>query len=324
MKYKYLYWLLLFATLLVSCNNEGLAGFSPQNAYVAVITRTKRLFATSLDGTVTYPIHTNTEILTGFDITFDPTGERVLYAALSGSEVDVCIAEVLSGKRNCPVVTLPENTFSGFLSYLPNGQFVVAYKSGEQWNLRVYDGNGELDKLKTTGDIDHIFLSADAYKVKRATGGKEWYLTPYFPGSSQALRWVAVQGGKARLYTAADTLQGPVDLATVNPLALEVMKSREETDITSGVVSPDGKAIALRTKGADDLYDLYLVDLTIADSPPMPLVNGANFRLQYDFSPDGSQLVFESNNGGRSLWVVNADGGNPHLLAENASLPDWH
>jgi hypothetical protein len=138
------------------------------------------------------------------------------------------------------------------------------------------------------------------------------------------LQWVAIQHGVARLYSATDTLSGPKNLATVNFQALELMKSRDQTDITSGVLSPSGKAIALRTKITEGIYDLYLVDLSTSDSPPVTLVSGANFRPLFDFSPDGSQLVYESNAGGRSLWVVNIDGGNPHLLAENASLPEWH
>jgi hypothetical protein len=91
MKPRYLLWLLMIATFLASCNNEGVAGFSPQNAYVAVITNTKRLYATSLDGTITYPLHINDEILTGFDVTFDPAGERILYAYQIKGQVYVCI-----------------------------------------------------------------------------------------------------------------------------------------------------------------------------------------------------------------------------------------
>lgn len=45
------------------------------------------------------------------------------------------------------------------------------------------------------------------------------------------------------------------------------------------------------------------------------LVNNANFRVLFAFSPTGAELVYESNAGGRSVWWANGDGTNPRKLA---------
>jgi Tol biopolymer transport system component len=53
-------------------------------------------------------------------------------------------------------------------------------------------------------------------------------------------------------------------------------------------------------------------------------VEGANFRIEYAFSPDSRELAYESNAGGRSVWLIGVDGANKRQLAPGASLPDWH
>jgi Tol biopolymer transport system component len=104
----------------------------------------------------------------------------------------------------------------------------------------------------------------------------------------------------------------------------ETLAGRDLTDITSGAVSPDGDTLVFRTGGDDSLYSLYAMDLTRSDGSFVQLVDGANFRLDYSFSPDGNELAYESNAAGRSVWVANADGSERRQLAVNASLPEWN
>ena len=66
-----------------------------------------------------------------------------------------------------------------------------------------------------------------------------------------------------------------------------------------------------------------MLDLATNAGSFVQLVNNANFRVQFAFSPNGSELVYESNADSRSMWTANADGTNPRMLADGASLPDW-
>lgn len=314
--------LLLFAGVLVACNNEGVAAFSPGNDYVAVITNNKRLFTSTIDGSIEYPIHYDT-LLTGFNVSFDPTGSRLLYGALVDDQSSICVSDPQGYSEICPWITLPENTFAGVLSFLPNGQFIVAYQIDEKWELRVYEPDGALDRVNSMSAIDHLLLSSEAYKVKRNTSGREWYLTPYKAGIIHPLRFIVVQRGIASLSTPEDNFGVPREFDRFDPAVARLLTLTDEQDITSVVLSPDGNSLALRTKDEDN-YSLFVVDLAATSSQPINLVRNANFRIQFDFSPDGSQLVYESNVDGRSIWLTDADGENPHKMADNASFPEWH
>lgn len=86
-------------------------------------------------------------------------------------------------------------------------------------------------------------------------------------------------------------------------------------DVTEGTwqtvdVSPDGRSVVF-----DLLGDLYLMPITGADgqngSHPEKLTDGVSWDMQPRFSPDGSEIAFCSDRGGKSqksgwnIWVLN-------------------
>jgi Tol biopolymer transport system component len=315
--------LLAGALLLAGCNLEGVASFSPNNDRVAIVhsvSNQLRLYTTDLNGG--NPIKIEDNIAGGFDVSFDPLGTRLLYG-LSGS---VCTSNATGGGRTCPV-TLPNGVQGGFLSFLPNGDYILVYRSGAQWLMQLFHP-GEAAPFHSANNVDHFFLTADAFEVKRGSDGTEWYLTPYDkPSGQQNLRWVLVRGNQAFMYNVAGSVEGPTLLPRdVNPAVQSALAGRDQNDITSGVISPDGTKMAFRTRTGTSpnySYGLYALDLATNTGSFVQLVNNANFRVQFAFSPGGGELVYESNADGRSVWIANADGTNPRKLADSASLPDW-
>lgn len=316
-------WLIAGAVLLVACNFEGVVSFSPNNDRIAVVHSVgsqRRLYTTDANGG--NPIKLEDDFMYAFDVTFDPLGTRLLYAASN----QVCTIAAVGGGKSCPV-NLPGGVSTGFLSYLPNGDYILVYQSGGFWQMQVYQPGAALP-YKTEANVDHFFLTSDAYEVKRGSNGTQWYLAPYDkPGGQQNLRWVIIRGAVASMYNAAGSLEGPTPLPReINSAVRTALADRDQTDITSGVISPDGTKMAFRTRTGSDpnyTYALYVLDLSVNTGSFAPLVNNANFRIQFAFSPTGQELVYESNDGGRSVWIANSDGTNARKLSDNASLPDW-
>jgi hypothetical protein len=100
-----------------------------------------------------------------------------------------------------------------------------------------------------------------------------------------------------------------------------------------GVLSPDGDRLLfllaeLVEQGDEDLspvYFLYLIDLATG-AEPQPLSSGTEWRPDFAFSPDGSQVLFESNReAARSLYLASSDGTDIRRVAlQEALSPCWH
>ena len=300
-----------------------MAGFSPNNDRVAIVTNvsgTYRLYTTDANGG--NPIEIEHSIGPGYDVTFDPLGQKLLYAANN----KICTASVTGGGQTCPLDT-PASVTGAFLSFLPDGDYILVYKNGTQWQMLVYAPGFGLPS-QTELNADQFFLTSDAYKVRRGTNGANWTMSLYDkPSGQQNLRWVIFRGAQAIMYNAAGSLEGPTPLPReINSAVQNALKDRDQGDITSGVISPDGTKLIFRTRtGASPnyTYGLYALDLAVNTGSFIQLVNNANFRIQFSFSPTGQELVYESNDGGRSVWLANSDGSNPRKLADNASLPSW-
>lgn len=304
--------------LLVACNREGVGGFSPAGDRVAIVRGEGRLYTTNADGGETALI--TDSLAFAFGTTFSPDGSAILYA--DQDEEAICRAPANgSGPPDCVALSL-EAANGGILTYLPDGAVLLGYEAEDgRFRMLIFDANWQ-----TTHDvtgIDHFFISRNAYKEKRGEQGAEWYLTPY--ASAQPLRWVIIRDEQALAYSAtAAGVDGPNPLpAPVSAELQDALVDRQAGDLSSGAVSPDGSTLVFRTLESGDRYSLYVVNMQQANADLVRLVERARFRVAYAFSPDGSQIAYESGQGGRSIWIAGADGSNPRQLAGAAALPMW-
>lgn len=86
-------------------------------------------------------------------------------------------------------------------------------------------------------------------------------------------------------------------------------------------ISPDGKTMLF-----DMLGDIY--QMPISGGHASPLVQGFDWTMQPQYSPDGSQIAFISDrSGARNLWIMNADGSNPVQVSQETTTfvhtPSW-
>src|ERR1700687_1797658 len=120
--------------LLAACNLEGVAAFSPNNDRVAVVTKVgSQYHLETTDANGGNPVKIEDNISGAVDVSFDPLGTKLLYAANS----KLCTADPGGGGANCPV-TLGGSVGGGFLSFLPDGDYIFAYRSGSTWQMDIY------------------------------------------------------------------------------------------------------------------------------------------------------------------------------------------
>ena len=307
-----------FSLFLAGCISEGVAGFSPGNRWVAVITNDAHLYTTDLNGND--PVLVDTQPVLGFGTSFNPSGDQILYALQSG----VCLGNARA-TQTCsqPILPIPNGASLGEMTFLPGGQVLVVYGSPQNWTLDIYPPQGGEPVVSETG-INAFFLNPGSFIAGSGPGGGEFFLTPYTSGNQ---RLAYTQGSQVFSLVLSPNLEGPTPLGSLSAAAADVINRSNQQDITARVLSPDGRHAAVRTQegeGAGATYGLYTLDLANPDAQPITLVSGANFFLQFAFSPNGDYITYESNQDTLSIFIAGAGGENPSKLVNGASSPTWH
>jgi tol-pal system beta propeller repeat protein TolB len=98
---------------------------------------------------------------------------------------------------------------------------------------------------------------------------------------------------------------------------------RQLTDFQSTAfypsLSPDGQTVYFSSNQSGN-FEIYSID--ISGNNLQRLTNGIGALYAPELSPDGSQIIF--TNHGNGIWVMNADGSNPHAITFKDDIdPTW-
>jgi hypothetical protein len=315
--------LLLLTVVLTACVGEGISGLSPSNQ--AALITDGRLIALNLT-TGAYEQIQSDSLLWGFGASVNRVGD-VLYARLSSnSRIQICIFRT-SAQATCPIDLGEGNAASGgLLSYLPNDDLLVVYND----HMHVYTAGGTKE-VALASDAGLFVTAPHLYKIKRDTGGTQWYMKPYSKSGcaqEQKLSWVVIQDNNwVYRYSVGANLEGPTRVRQITADIRTVLDNRTG-GIRAGALSPDGTKLVIQTGSGKLLspgpWNLYVLDLATASGGLDQLVTDADFPIQYAFSPCGDQLAYESNADGGSVWILDFASKLRAKLADGASMPQWY
>jgi TolB protein len=156
-------------------------------------------------------------------------------------------------------------------------------------------------------------MDQDGANVRTLTGGKDLVLTPRFSPNKQEVTYMSFDG----------------DVPAIYLLQLETGQ-REKVGNFPGITiaprfSPDGQKVVLSLLQDNGSANLYTMDLR--SRSVTRLTNSAAIDTSASYSPDGSQIVFESDRGGKQqLYIMSAGGSEPNRISfgdGSYSTPVW-
>lgn len=156
-------------------------------------------------------------------------------------------------------------------------------------------------------------MDQDGANLRYLSSGDDLVLTPRFSPSRQEITYMSFAGGQPRVYL----------------LQLETGQ-RELVGNFPGMTfaprfSPDGQKVIMSLGRDDGNSNIYTLDLRNRTTTRLTGTNAIDTSPSY--SPDGSQIVFASDRGGRpQIYVMNADGSDTRRISfgeGSYSTPVW-
>jgi TolB protein len=156
-------------------------------------------------------------------------------------------------------------------------------------------------------------MDQDGANVRTLTSGKDLVLTPRFSPNKQEITYMSFDGDKPAIYL----------------LQLETGQREKVGDFPGITIaprfSPDGQKVVMSLLQDNGSANLYTMDLR--SRSVTRLTNSAAIDTGASYSPDGSQIVFESDRGGKQqLYVMSAGGSEPNRISfgdGSYSTPVW-
>jgi Tol biopolymer transport system component len=142
-------------------------------------------------------------------------------------------------------------------------------------------------------------------------------------GEPESVAWTT-DGGRLALSVTSFGFPNPyngihvIDMSTHRDTQIRSCNvPRGECDWFDLAWSPDGKTLAFVSAGNIVLVDADGTNRRVLPAPP-------GRKSSPSWSPDGRQIVFAAASGrASSIYRIDADGGNVHLLARHAGAPAW-
>ncbi|WP_048645036.1 Tol-Pal system beta propeller repeat protein TolB [Nitratireductor soli] len=156
-------------------------------------------------------------------------------------------------------------------------------------------------------------MDQDGANQRFLTDGRAIVLTPRFSPTRQEITYMSYEGGQPQVYL----------------LQLETGQ-RELVGNFPGMTfaprfSPNGQRIVMSLLRDDGNSNIFAMDLRSRNTTRLTTSNAIDTSPSY--SPDGSQVVFTSDRGGRAqIYVMGAEGGNPQRISfgdGTYSTPVW-
>ncbi len=156
-------------------------------------------------------------------------------------------------------------------------------------------------------------MDQDGAGVRTLTNGKDLVLTPRFSPNKQEVTYMSFDGDKPAIYL----------------LQLETGQREKVGDFPGITIaprfSPDGQKVVMSLLQDDGSANLYTMDLR--SRAVTRLTQSAAIDTGASYSPDGAQIVFESDRGGKQqLYVMSAGGSEPNRISfgdGSYSTPVW-
>jgi TolB protein len=156
-------------------------------------------------------------------------------------------------------------------------------------------------------------MDQDGAGVRTLTSGKDLVLTPRFSPNKQEVTYMSFDGDKPAIYL----------------LQLETGQREKVGDFPGITIaprfSPDGQKVVMSLLQDDGSANLYTMDLR--SRAVTRLTQSAAIDTGASYSPDGAQIVFESDRGGKQqLYVMSAGGSEPNRISfgdGSYSTPVW-
>jgi TolB protein len=156
-------------------------------------------------------------------------------------------------------------------------------------------------------------MDQDGANVRTLTSGKDLVLTPRFSPNKQEITYMSFDGDKPAIYL----------------LQLETGQREKVGDFPGITIaprfSPDGQKVVMSLLQDNGSANLYTMDLR--SRSVTRLTNSSAIDTGASYSPDGGQIVFESDRGGKQqLYVMSAGGSEPNRISfgdGSYSTPVW-
>lgn len=199
-----------------------------------------------------------------------------------------------------------------------------------------FAAQGDDNSERTGGRTEGLGIFAPisgwiAYTNNRGYGPGIWAVEP-LPSDDPAREGVYGKDGSTPVAWSSDgtelliTRQGATMIKELVILHADGTETAvlSGTDVGDASISPDGRRVVYTSFGLErPPSGLYVVD---ADGGPSEVLvdSAGTFLVAPTFSPDGTRIAYLDRRGEHQdkhrVWVVNADGSDPHVIVAEATL----